>query len=91
MENDEELMRQAKKRAHEKVGFYTHLSVYILVNLFLVAVWWFTGAGFPWFIFVLLAWGIGIAAHGIGTFGRTGMTDKMVEREYQKLKQRGKE
>jgi hypothetical protein len=44
MTSDEELMRAARKRAEEKVGFYIHLTVYVAVNLLLVVVWWFSGA-----------------------------------------------
>ena len=91
MATDEELMKEAQKRAEAKVGFYSHFAIYIVVNLFLVGVWWFAGDGFPWFVFVLFAWGIGLVGHGIGTFGETGITDRMVEQEYQKLKQKGKE
>ena len=86
MTSDEELMRIARKRAEDKMGFYTHFTIYVVVNLVLVLVWWFTGAGFPWFIFVLVFWGIGIVAHGGSVFVGTGMTDRMVAREYAKLK-----
>ena len=86
MASDEELMRIARKRAEEKVGFYTHFTIYVAVNLLLVLVWWFSGAGFPWFIFVLVFWGIGIVAHGASVFVGTGMTDRMVASEYEKLK-----
>lgn len=90
MESDEELMKIARKRAEDKVGFYTHFTIYVAVNILLVFVWWFSGDGFPWFVFVLVFWGIGIVAHGASVFVGTGMTDKMAERELQKLK-KGKE
>ena len=90
MQSDEELMRAARKRAEEKVGFYIHFTIYVVVNLFLVAVWWFAGAGFPWSLFVLGFWGIGLVAHGASVFMGGGMTDRIAEREFQKLK-RGKE
>jgi hypothetical protein len=86
VQSDEELMRVARKRAAEKVGFYIHFIVYIVVNLFLVAVWRFTGDGFPWFAFVLGFWGIGLVAHGASVFLGGGMTNWITEREYQKLK-----
>ena len=84
-------MKKAQKRAEAKVWFYSHFAIYIVVNLTIFAVWWFSGDAFPWFLFVLVAWGIGLAGHGIGTFGGTGITEKMVEQEYQKFKQREKE
>jgi hypothetical protein len=86
LQSDEELMRLARKRAEDRVGFYIHLTIYVVVNLFLVAVWWFTGAGFPWFVFVIGFWAIGLVAHGASVFMGGGMTDRITEREYQKLK-----
>jgi len=49
-------------------------------------VWWLSGGGFPWFIFVLMFWGIGLAAHGIRAFVSQGYTDILAEREYQRLR-----
>jgi 2TM domain-containing protein len=45
-------------------GFVVHATVYVATNLFLFVIWGVTGAGFPWFVFPLLGWGIGLAAHG---------------------------
>ena len=66
--SEKELYEMAKKRVEEKKGFYIHFGVYVVINLFLVALWLFTGAGFPWFIFPLLGWGIGILFHFLGIF-----------------------
>ena len=44
-------------------GFRIHLSVFIAVNLLLVMTWFMNGAGYPWFVYPLLGWGIGLAAH----------------------------
>ena len=73
MPTDEELMQIARESAKEKVGFYTHLAVFVAVNLFLIALWWATTGpqSFPWFIFPLLGWGIGLAAHYVGAFHGT--------------------
>ncbi|WP_455364585.1 2TM domain-containing protein [[Eubacterium] cellulosolvens] len=88
MSSDEELRSKARKRAEEKIGFYTHAAVYVIVNLFLIVVWWFTGGlgTFPWFIFPLFGWGIAIVIHFIGTFKGLHYSEKMIEKEYEKLK-----
>jgi hypothetical protein len=86
MESEQELRARARKIAEDKLGFYVHFSVYLLVNAMLIFIWWWTGGGFPWFIFVLVFWGIGVVAHGIGTFGGGRYADRMAEREYQRLK-----
>ncbi len=51
-----------------RLGFRIHLAVYLAVQALLVATWGLTsnfdgGLPFPWFIFPLLGWGIGLAAH----------------------------
>lgn len=80
-------MALARKRAQDKIGFYIHFTVYVAVNALFIGTWWFVGDGFPWFIFVLGFWGIGLVAHFIGVFVGTGMTDRMTQREYERLKQ----
>ena len=66
--SEEELYRLASKRVEEKKGFYTHFALYIGVNIMLVIIWSVTGAGFPWFVFPLGGWGIGILFHFLGVF-----------------------
>jgi hypothetical protein len=88
MATEEELRIEAVKIAKAKVGFYIHLSAYILVNAMLIILWWWTNdiAGvtiFFWPIFTLVGWGIGLAAHGIGAFA--GL-ERQTERELQKLR-----
>jgi uncharacterized membrane protein len=88
MDSDEELRRIARKRAEEKVGFYMHFAIYVGVNLFLISLWYFTGAGFPWFIFPLFGWGIAVAAHYVGAFRGHAYTETLAEQEYQRLKEK---
>ncbi len=86
MQSEEELMALARKRAQDKVGFYTHFAIYVVINAMLILIWWFTGAGFPWFIFVLGFWGIGLIANFVSVFIGTGVSDKMAQKEYERLK-----
>ena len=51
-----------------RLGFRIHLAVYVAVQLLLIATWamtsaWDGGVPFPWPIFPLLGWGVGLAAH----------------------------
>ena len=59
-------------RAEAKVGFYSHLVVYLGINIMLFFIWLFTG-GFPWFAFPLLGWGVGLLAPYIQTFAYTNV------------------
>jgi len=69
---------RAKKRVAEVKGFYTHLLVYVLVNLFLLAanLGLFSGSpiklGMPdWAYFTTpFFWGISLALHGLWVFSK---------------------
>lgn len=87
MPSEKELRKKARKIAKEKSDFYIHFVIYLAVNLFLFAQWHaLASEAFPWPIFVLFGWGIGIAAHGISAFRGEGYIEQQTEKEYQKLK-----
>src|SRR5882762_1568016 len=70
---EEQADTERRARRHERwasgqrKGFRIHATVFVAVQLLLVAIWalvWATdGASYPWFVFPLLGWGIGLAAH----------------------------
>jgi hypothetical protein len=68
----EEAYLRAKKKVDAIIGFYWHLAVYVVVNLFLIILIamnsneGFTGFG-PYATAVF--WGIGLAFHFLGVFG----------------------
>lgn len=76
------------RKAQARASFKVHAISYVLVNLGLIAVWYFTTRRYPnvifWPIFPLLGWGIGLASHGFAAYGKGG--ENAVEREYRKLK-----
>ena len=87
--SEEELYRQARKRVEEKKGFYIHFAVYIIVNILLVIIWAVTGGGFPWFVFPLGGWGIGLLFHFLGVFifsRQSGWERRQIEKEVERLK-----
>jgi len=88
MPTDEELRKKARKIAKEKSDFYIHFVIYLAVNAFLFAEWWFLteGDSFPWPVITLFGWGIGVAAHGITAFRGQGYIEQQTEKEYKKLK-----
>lgn len=51
-------------------AFQLHGALWASVNGFLLVVWLLTGAGFPWFLFPALGWGIPLAMHATIVFGR---------------------
>jgi len=92
--SEEELYRLAKKRVEEKKGFYTHLAVYIGVNILLVIIWAFPGGGgYPWFLWPLGGWGIGLLFDFLRVFVFSRPSDwerKQIEKEVERLKKGGK-
>ena len=90
---EEEIYRRARKRVEEKKGFFSHLIAYILVNIALMLIWAFlAGGGFPWFLFPLCGWGIGLIFHFLGVFvfsKETGWETKEIEKEAEKLRKSG--
>jgi hypothetical protein len=70
----------AQLRAENKVVFFVHLAAYILVNAFFVILWFFSGGGFPWFLFIMFFWSIGLVAHAIGVYGSGRFLNSMAQR-----------
>jgi len=86
---DEEIYKEAKKRVEEKKSFRSHFIIYLCVNALLVIIWAVTGAGFPWFVFPLGGWGIGVLFHflNIYVFSREADTGE-IEKEAEKIRKR---
>jgi class 3 adenylate cyclase len=45
-------------------GFKIHLTVYVLVNVFLIGIWAASGGGYFWPVWPILGWGLAVALHG---------------------------
>ena len=83
--NIEEL---ARKRVEARTGLAVHLSMYVVMNVGLALIWYLTGAGYPWFVWPMLGWGIGILAHAISFWVGPGsdVERRAVERETERLR-----
>jgi hypothetical protein len=83
--DDEKLWKMAENR----VGFRRHFFIYIVINLLILGLWYFTSykegnsAGY-WFIYPLLGWGIGVAFHYWGAYHDDYSS---IENEYKKIKE----
>lgn len=84
---EDELRTEALDRLKRKRDFRNHLAVFVLINASLWVVWAVTGAGFPWPVFPLVGWGIGVAFHAFDTF-RKPFTEDDLRAEMQRLRQR---
>ena len=85
---DRKLWKIAKKRA----GFKYHLLIYCIANIFFWAFWYINlrnnnisnaeGEIFPWPLWPMFGWGIGLFFNYLGAYKST---DRLAEKEYQKL------
>ena len=56
-------VERARKRVKELRDFYVHVAVYVVVNTGLVLLDLAQGDGLQWSYWVMIGWGIGLAAH----------------------------
>ena len=75
---------EAKQILRRRI-FLLHLSIYVATNLSLIGIWAMTGAGYPWFVFPILGWGIGIVAHGVVAYLLSDPEEIVLKREQQRL------
>jgi hypothetical protein len=88
MQDDRDLEKLAKRRVQARFGFAIHAALYVCVNAGLFAIWMLTGGGYPWFVWPMLGWGMGIVAHGIALLigPDTPAEQRAIEREVQRLR-----
>lgn len=81
-DRNDSLWELAKRRA----GFKKSAISYIVVNLFLIAVWYFTSRGhvYFWPIWPILGWGIGLVFQYLNAYHYNNYFS--IEKEYEKLK-----
>tara|TARA_R110002051_G_scaffold122437_1_gene195537 strand:- start:21692 stop:21982 length:291 start_codon:yes stop_codon:yes gene_type:complete len=63
-----ERYQKAKQRVEKMKGFYTHLVIYLIFSAFFIFLN-FRSGNFPWAIFPIVGWGLGIMGHATATFG----------------------
>lgn len=82
--SESERRERAIRRVAAIKGFYTHLAVFLIVTLGLFVVDFLAGSDW-WVQWVLLGWGIGVAAHALAVFGRASRL--VAEWEDRKIRQ----
>jgi len=82
---------EAKKRAEAKLGFYTHLAVYLVSCVIFYVINMATSPEVKWFYWPILGWGIGVFFHGVGVFlSGSHVVERMTQKELEKLKHQKK-
>lgn len=89
MTDEQDLRRQAERRADMKLGFRSHLIAYLLVNAGLVAINLIqTPGGYFWAIWPIFGWGLGLAAHWVAVYHFAGdLRERAVDAELKRLRE----
>ncbi|AXH97749.1 2TM domain-containing protein [Ornithinimicrobium avium] len=82
---DPELRAKALKHLEEKKAFRIHLTTYVVIMGFLVAIWLITGMGYFWPIWPMMGWGIGLALHGASLRWDRDPTEEQVAEQARRL------
>ena len=86
MNTQESQVRQARRRAGRKLGFFIHAAVFGAVNLGLITVNIGTTPDHAWSLFPLLGWGFGLLMHGLAVLGPLHRIHQtLVERELARM------
>src|SRR2546426_10907862 len=85
----DQLYRRAQKRVYQRLAFYQHFAIYLIVNAGLLALDILNGTDHFFVQWVIGGWGIGVLFHFLHTFALDGDTvNRWTEREYQRLANR---
>jgi hypothetical protein len=90
MMSDDELYKRAEKRADAKIGFYKHLSGFVIANVFFILINVLYSPGKWWFLGITGIWAVGLIIHFLKAFVLVDKIDvdreKMIEDEMRKMK-----
>ncbi|NBL65282.1 histidine kinase [Flavobacterium sp. NST-5] len=84
--SEQNIYLKAQKRVEDIKGFYSHLTVYVIVILGLAILNLVTYPKYLWFLFPALGWGIGVLIHAMTVFNYLPfLGSKWEERKIQEL------
>lgn len=90
LDTGDELHAAAVRRLEKKREFRIHLSIYLVINALLWLIWGlvyaYNGFTFPWPIFPLVGWGIGLGIHAYEAYYRRPFSQAQIEREAARLR-----
>jgi uncharacterized protein (DUF486 family) len=64
--NETQVEQSEKKRFVVGTGLKAHIGAFVIVNAFLAIAWKLSEVSYPWFLWVLAGWGVGMAFHIFG-------------------------
>jgi hypothetical protein len=89
VEHEPTLREQAISQLEHKREFHRHLTAYVMVNGLLWLVWGLVyaagGTWFPWPVFPMMGWGIGLTFHAWQTY-RSDFSERTIRREMDRIR-----
>jgi hypothetical protein len=82
--NEDEIRKLAQRRVAAKRGFFNNLAVYLVINVMLVVIWFVSGGGYLWFLWVAGFWGMALIFHALNVFVFPREGSDWEQREIQK-------
>lgn len=82
--HEESPRTQARKRIEKRRGLQSGTVAYVVINAFLVGVWWATGGGYFWPAWILGGWGVGMVL-GWWDYLRAPVTEADIEAELRRM------
>ena len=85
--NSEKVYEQAKQHVEDRIGFFWHLIIFIVVNAALVGIWYFLPGSdsYFWPKWSLFGWGIGLLIHFGSVFLVDGLFGRYRERKIEEF------
>lgn len=78
---DDPTRQQAIARIHQRRGFLNYVIGAVVISLFMVVIWFVSGRGGFWPIWVMLGFVIGLIFYGINMMMNKPLTEDQIQRE----------
>ena len=75
---------QLRELAKKRVDFRRHLIVYFVMNSMFWIIWYVTGGTYPWPVWPMAGWGVGVIFHYLFDFRSSNLFSE--DEEFKKLK-----
>jgi hypothetical protein len=86
--HDNQAYERARKRVQELRDFYSHLGIFLALNLGLFLINMLVTPGRRWFLWPLILWGCAVLFHGMAVFFGGPFGQRWEERKTRQLMER---
>ena len=82
--SDNEARHAAVQRLQHRRGLINYILGGVVLSLLMVAIWFFTGRGYFWPMWVMVSFAIGLIFMAVSSFTNKPITEEEIQREMQK-------